>query len=80
MNSKQHKISNNSSLDKMKKELLGQLIIEKPNISWDSVMGVEEAKQALREAILVPKMFPDSGQSKNAWNGILLYGVSLKML
>lgn len=50
-------------------------MIEKPNVSWDSVIGIENAKQAIREAILVPKMFPDTGQAKNAWNGILLFGV-----
>jgi vacuolar protein-sorting-associated protein 4 len=42
---------------------------------WDQVIGLEFAKEALREAIILPLKFPSlfTGDRK-PWNGILLYG------
>jgi hypothetical protein len=59
----------------IKEQLLASVLIESPNITWDSIVGLECAKQPIREAILVPILYPDSIQAKNAWKGILLFGV-----
>ena len=46
---------------------------EKPNISWDEIVGNDDAKKALRESITFPSMRPDLFPL--GWpRGILLYG------
>ena len=49
--------------------------MEKPNISWDDVAGLEAAKDSLKEAVVLPVKFPQffTGRRK-PWSGFLLYG------
>ena len=48
---------------------------EKPNVRWEDVSGLENAKNALKEAVILPIKFPEifTG-SRKPWKGILLYG------
>jgi vacuolar protein-sorting-associated protein 4 len=57
--------------------LEGAIVAEKPNVKWDDVAGLEGAKEALKEAVILPLKFPQlfTG-SRTPWAGILLYGVS----
>lgn len=56
----------------------GAIVIEKPNISWSDVAGLEGAKEALKEAVILPIKFPHLFTGKRKpWKGILLFGVSL---
>jgi vacuolar protein-sorting-associated protein 4 len=32
--------------------------MEKPNVKWDDVAGLETAKEALKEAVILPIKFP----------------------
>lgn len=32
--------------------------MEKPNVQWDDVAGLEGAKEALKEAVILPVKFP----------------------
>jgi len=65
--------------DKDKKKLMNQLegaiVMEKPNIQWSDVAGLEGAKEALKEAVILPIKFPHlfTGNRK-PWKGILLFG------
>jgi SpoVK/Ycf46/Vps4 family AAA+-type ATPase len=46
---------------------------EKPNVKWDEVVGLDEAKNAIREAITFPVIRPDLFPL--GWpRGVLLYG------
>ncbi|MCS6767898.1 MAG: AAA family ATPase [Candidatus Nitrosocaldus sp.] len=46
---------------------------DKPNVKWDEVIGLEDAKRALRESIIYPTQRPDLFPL--GWpKGILLYG------
>lgn len=49
--------------------------MDKPNVHWDDVAGLETAKEALKEAVILPTKFPQlfEGERK-PWTGILLYG------
>ena len=60
---------------KMKSQLGGAIVTEKPDVKWDDVAGLEQAKAALKEAVIMPVKFPQffTGKRK-AWSGFLLYG------
>lgn len=49
------------------------LIVEKPNVKWDDVSGLEDTKKALKEAIIYPSKRPDLFPLGFP-RGILLYG------
>ena len=63
--------------DDLSGALSGAIVAEKPNVKWEDVAGLENAKTALREAIILPTKFPDIFIGlRKPWKGILLYGVS----
>ena len=42
---------------------------------WDDVAGLEGAKEALKEAVILPVKFPQFFTGKRRpWSGILMYG------
>jgi len=49
--------------------------MEKPNVQWSDVAGLENAKESLKEAVILPIKFPQLFTGKRKpWRGILLYG------
>lgn len=61
--------------EKMKGALSGAIVTEKPNVKWEDVAGLEGAKDALKEAVILPTRFPQLFTGKRKpWKGILLYG------
>ncbi|UCG01573.1 MAG: AAA family ATPase [Candidatus Heimdallarchaeota archaeon] len=51
------------------------IVREKPNVKWEDVAGMEGAKRALREAIILPMSRPDLFKgARKPWKGILMYG------
>jgi len=60
---------------KMQEKLSGAIVMEKPNIQWNDVAGLENAKESLKEAVILPIKFPQLFTGKRKpWRGILLYG------
>ena len=60
---------------RLKTQLEGAIVTEKPNIAWDDVAGLHGAKEALKEAVILPRKFPQLFVGKRRpWRGILLYG------
>jgi len=56
--------------------LQGTILKDKPSVQWDDVVGLEAAKEALQEAVVLPLKAPHLFQSGRLqlWNAILLYG------
>jgi vacuolar protein-sorting-associated protein 4 len=60
---------------KLRSALSSVIVMEKPNVKWDDIAGLTGAKEALKEAVILPKKFPQMfvGERK-PWKGILMYG------
>jgi vacuolar protein-sorting-associated protein 4 len=60
---------------KLRNALAGAILQDKPNVKWEDVAGLEGAKEALKEAVILPIKFPHLFVGKRQpWKGILLYG------
>lgn len=60
---------------KLMKQIDSSILIEKTNVKWSDVAGLENAKNSLNEAVIMPIRHPRlfTGNRK-PWKGILLYG------
>jgi len=60
---------------RLRESLEATIVKEKPSVTMDDVAGLETAKRALQEAVVLPSKFPQlfTGKRK-AWKGILMYG------
>lgn len=49
---------------------------ENPNIRWSDIVGLEDAKRLLKEAVVMPTRYPQlfKGPLLSPWCGILLFG------
>lgn len=60
---------------KLQSKLEGAIVVEKPHVKWSDVAGLEGAKEALKEAVILPIKFPHLFTGKRVpWKGILLFG------
>ena len=63
----------NNSMDTLKADFDDLIMKEKPEVSWNEVIGLEDAKRAIRESIVYPTKRSDLFPL--GWpRGILLYG------
>ncbi|ENN72251.1 vacuolar protein sorting-associated protein 4 [Dendroctonus ponderosae] len=80
--SKEDKKSSDSDEDgddpekkKLQSKLEGAIVVEKPHVKWSDVAGLDAAKEALKEAVILPIRFPHLFSGKRVpWKGILLFG------
>lgn len=60
---------------KLRGALAGAIVSEKPNIKWEDVAGLENAKESLKETVILPVRFPQLFTGKRRpFKGILLFG------
>jgi vacuolar protein-sorting-associated protein 4 len=53
----------------------GTILTESPNVKWSEIAGLDNCKQSLREAIVLPIAKPDLFKgARKPWSGILLFG------
>jgi vacuolar protein-sorting-associated protein 4 len=61
--------------DKMISAMESAIVKERPNIHWEDVAGLFAAKEALKEAVILPIKFPQLFVgNRKPWKGIMLYG------
>jgi len=59
----------------LQKQLDGAILTEKPNVKWDDIAGLQNAKDIIKETVILPQKFPQLFQGNvKPWKGILLYG------
>lgn len=72
---KKEKKNEENEEEKLQNQLGDAVLTEKPDVKWDDVAGLEGAKDALKEAVILPQKFPQMFVGKRKpWKGILLYG------
>ncbi|XP_050495052.1 katanin p60 ATPase-containing subunit A-like 2 [Bombus huntii] len=67
--------SDNTELRKIAEDVSCEIVVNKLNVHWDDVIGLEECKTAVKEAVVYPLKYPISFDGPfSPWKGILLYG------
>lgn len=67
--------SSKESENEIESAISSVIVREKPNVKWEDVAGMENAKRALREAIILPMSRPDLFKgARKPWKGILMFG------
>jgi vacuolar protein-sorting-associated protein 4 len=60
--------------DEVQSKIASMILPEKPNVSWDDIAGLQTAKQAIEDAIILPLKRVDLFKGMPTWKGILLFG------
>ncbi|KAJ3305014.1 Katanin p60 ATPase-containing subunit A-like 2 [Kappamyces sp. JEL0829] len=72
-----------SELRELAATITRDIFTQNPNVTWDSISGLEQSKRLIKEAIVFPIKFPQYAHRDNdrlfqgllkPWKGILLYG------
>lgn len=51
------------------------IVLQDLNVHWSDIMGLEEAKKLLKEAVVYPIKYPELFKGLlSPWKGLLLYG------
>ncbi|OAD55176.1 Katanin p60 ATPase-containing subunit A-like 2, partial [Eufriesea mexicana] len=67
--------SANSELRKIAEDVSNEIVLNNLNVHWDDVIGLEQCKNAVKEAIVYPLKYPIFfAKLFSPWKGILLYG------
>uniref|UniRef100_A0A0E0JDV7 Vesicle-fusing ATPase n=1 Tax=Oryza punctata TaxID=4537 RepID=A0A0E0JDV7_ORYPU len=66
-----HVDGGDSEQAKLRAMLSSAIVTAKPSVKWSDVAGLESAKKALQEAVILPFKFPGK---RRPWKAFLLYG------
>lgn len=60
--------------EELQSKVSSMILPEKPNVSWDDIAGLQTAKQAIEDAMILPLRRVDLFKGMPTWKGILLFG------
>jgi katanin p60 ATPase-containing subunit A1 len=65
-----------SAADKELVEMVERDILDKhPSVTWQDIAGLQDAKNLLEEAVVLPRLMPDFFKGiRRPWKGILMFG------
>ncbi|RLN51910.1 hypothetical protein BBJ28_00002198 [Nothophytophthora sp. Chile5] len=64
-----------SELRPLAETITREIFQKNPDVRWDDVIGLQETKRLLKEAVVMPLKYPQLFQGLlSPWTGILLYG------
>mmetsp|Transcript_5043 Transcript_5043/g.4237 ORF Transcript_5043/g.4237 Transcript_5043/m.4237 type:complete len:168 (+) Transcript_5043:365-868(+) len=67
--------SNNPELRELAATLQRDICIDNPNVKFETIVGLDEAKRLMKEAVVLPLKYPQLFTGiLEPWNGVLLYG------
>lgn len=52
------------------------ILLRNPNVRWKDIADLQDAKNLLEEAVVLPMLIPDffKGKLRRPWRGVLMYG------
>lgn len=62
---------------KLVEAIEGEMLETSPDVSWESIGGLADAKRLLNEAVVLPLLIPEyfaAAACRSAWKGVLLFG------
>ncbi|MCW4018768.1 MAG: AAA family ATPase [Candidatus Bathyarchaeota archaeon] len=60
--------------EELQSKVASMILPEKPNVSWKDIAGLQTAKEAIEDAIILPLRRIDLFKGMPTWKGILLFG------
>jgi len=62
--------------DKQLAEMVERDIVDRgPDVKWDDIAGLEDAKHIIKEAVVLPMLMPDFFKGiRRPWRGVMLFG------
>ncbi|CAN0406825.1 unnamed protein product, partial [Discosporangium mesarthrocarpum] len=64
-----------AGLTDFEEKIMEEMLDSSPGVTWDGIAGLEQAKQTLQEAVILPTLRPDLFTGLRApAKGVLLYG------
>ncbi|KAG7259696.1 hypothetical protein CRUP_017074, partial [Coryphaenoides rupestris] len=65
----------NSEMRELAAIISKDIYLHNPNVHWDDIMGLEDAKRLVKEAVVYPIKYPELFTGiLSPWKGLLLYG------
>ena len=73
---KPHPSFDDHELQSLASSLQGDILDVSPNVKWSDIVGLEDSKRLLKEAIVLPLQHPSLFQGLlKPWKGVLLFGL-----
>ncbi|PVD19895.1 hypothetical protein C0Q70_20389 [Pomacea canaliculata] len=65
----------NSEWRELAQTISRDIYLQNPNVKWDDIIGLDEAKRLMKESVVYPVKYPQLFQGiLSPWKGVLLYG------
>jgi vacuolar protein-sorting-associated protein 4 len=63
-----------SMSDEQREIIEGTILMEKPDVKWEDIAGLENAKRAVNDSVILPMKRPDLFKGRESYQAMLLHG------